>query len=587
MRIFPFTCSALAFVLVCLSLKASAQEPRTPWLQLPSEVEAGEGRFGTGVSGMPDADGDGFGDVVIGAPEASPGNSPNNAGRVLIYSGATGAFLHTLSSPTERTNGQFGYYVSGLEDVDGDTFGDVIVGSLNEKPIYVFSGKTGSLIYTLESHIEDPISSQGRSVAGTPDLDGDDCGDIIIGTPWAFTGAGRAYIYSGSTGELLHTLISDNVADNAVFGQSVSGIPDVNGDDMGDVVVGAFQEDLSGPFVNAAGRAYIFSGADGTLLHTLESPTPRTGGLFGWAVSGVPDIDGDNRGDVIVGARREGPTDFNPTGRAHVFSGATGSPIHTLLSPSPSVNGYFGQSLSCVDDINGDGISDIAIGAQDEGFDPRGRVHLFSGSDGEHFHTITSPNPFFGFIGWSVSAVPDADGDGRGDLIIGDLEGSPGLPEDGGYAYIFDSSQLFPQLDINLSAHIEPAFPGTLDDLECVTSIESKGNETGFSMTYRWFKNDSPLFEDLEVDGEVFSSVSGPILSHHFTQKHDALFCEARVTDGLASVEARSDPVTILNTLPTQPDVRILPLIPTPDDGFKPFLSSMKAKMPMRTTLFI
>ncbi|MCA9441360.1 MAG: FG-GAP repeat protein, partial [Candidatus Omnitrophica bacterium] len=78
----------------------------------------------------------------------------------------------------------------------------------------------------------------------------------------------------------------------------------------------------------------------------LASPNEDVDGDFGWYVSGVPDLTGDGRGDVIVGARSDNPGG-SPTdaGRAYVYDGATGALLHSLASPNEEVGGRFGQSV--------------------------------------------------------------------------------------------------------------------------------------------------------------------------------------------------------------------------------------------------
>lgn len=290
-------------------------------------------------------------------------------------------------------------------------------------------------------------------------------------------------------------------------------------------------------------------------------------GFFGESVSNVQDLNGDGIEDVVVGAHQEGPTDTEWPGRAHVFSGSTGDLLHTLLPDTNEAGANFGRSVSGISDIDLDGMGDIVVGAKFESLDPEGRAYIFSGMTGQRLHTLTSPDIFYGALGGSVSGVPDVNGDGRGEVVVGDLQLDEEEGEQGGRVYLFESAQLFPPLIIDLTAEVQPASPFTTDDLECLNSgLPAKGNETPFSLSLRWFKNDDLIFEELEVEGETFG-VSSATLSHHFTKKEDSIFCEVQIADGLSSVEKRSEPVTILNTPPTQPVVRILPEKPTPDDG--------------------
>ncbi len=287
---------------------------------LVSPNEEYAGFFGHSVSGAGDVDGDGFSDLIVGAYGEEPGSSPEEAGRAHVFSGADGSLLYTLVSPNEEQYGLFGWSVSGAGDVDGDGYADVIVGAHGKDPgsspqdagrAYVFSGVDGSLLYTLVSPNEEGPGRFGVSVSGVGDVDGDGHGDVIVGADLedpgsSPSGAGRAYVFSGADGTVLHTLVSPHEEDLGFFGRCVSGVGDVNGDGHPDVIVGAYQESPgSSPF--AAGRAYVFSGADGSLLYTLASPNEQEFGYFGHFVSGAGDVDGDGRRDVIVRAFWENP----------------------------------------------------------------------------------------------------------------------------------------------------------------------------------------------------------------------------------------------------------------------------------------
>ncbi len=109
------------------------------------------------------------------------------------------------------------------------------------------------------------------------------------------------------------------------FGESVAGVPDADGDGRGDLFVGAPGED-PGTSPTSAGRAYLFSGNTGAPLFELQSPNEEFQGSFGYSVAGVPDTDGDGRGDLLVGANQEDPgASLRNAGRAYLFSGASGS----------------------------------------------------------------------------------------------------------------------------------------------------------------------------------------------------------------------------------------------------------------------
>ena len=192
-----------------------------------------------------------------------------------------------------------------------------------------------------------------------------------------------AILASAHAQTLLRTLDTPNPYSWGQFGASVAA-GDVNGDGMDDVVVGAAGEYVGG---NTLGRAYVFSGVNGSLLLTVESPNPNLAGDFGTSLA-VGDVNGDGKGDIAVGAGGERVGGNAYQGRAYVFSGADGSLLFTLDSPNPEEGAWFGSSVA-VGDVNGDGKDDIAVGAFGEhvGGNSQGQVYVFSGADGSLLFT--------------------------------------------------------------------------------------------------------------------------------------------------------------------------------------------------------
>ncbi len=406
-------------------------------------------------------DGDGFGDLLIGADRENNLTVLGGAGRVYLYSGATGVLIRALVSPNEESGFAFGSSVAGVPDADGDGRGDLLIGARGDRPgaspigagrAYLFSGATGSLLHELASPNEQRQGYFGSSVDGVPDADGDGRGDLLVGAPNEDAGgapfdAGRAYLFSGATGALLFELRSGDEEQDARFGSSVAGVPDANGDGRGDLLVGAPNEDAS--IFADVGLAYLFSGAPQPpdLSLTLGSPSEEAEGDFGFALGAVPDTDGDGLADLLVGAPFEapagGPVD---AGQVHLFS-ASGFTLLELTSPNSELLGRFGRSVAGVPDADGDGFGDLLVGAPFEGdntalaFDA-GRAYLFSGATGALLRTLTSPNAQDdGRFGWSVAGVPDADGDGRGDLLVGAYrEEAGGGPTNAGRAYLFSGA---------------------------------------------------------------------------------------------------------------------------------------------------
>jgi hypothetical protein len=293
---------------------------------LESPNPEADGHFGFSVSGVGDVDGNGHADVMVGAYRED-GGAPNS-GRAYVFNGNGGGLLYTMVSPYQGDSDWFGVSVSGAGDVNDDDYDDMIVGASGTDAdttdagrAYVFSGDGGGLLYTLSSPGAEWNGQFGSSVSTAGDVDDDGYDDVIVGasreTGEGEPAAGRAYIFSGNGGLLLRAVVSPYPEYGGYFGCSVSGAGDVNSDGFDDVVIAAHNEDGG---ADAAGRAYVLSGAGGGILYTLESANPEAWGWFGWSVAGAGDVNNDGRPDVIVGACTEDDGAIQDAGRAYVFA---------------------------------------------------------------------------------------------------------------------------------------------------------------------------------------------------------------------------------------------------------------------------
>ncbi len=414
-----------------------------------------DGAFGYSVGAVADVNGDNRSDIIVGAPRETV-NGKAEGGRAYVFNGTTGALIRTLVSPGNEVGGRFGVSVAGIPDVNGDGRGDIVVGAPGEDPgaspdncgrAYIFSGATGALLWKLIPPTPETDGNFGHCVAGVADVNGDGRGDVIVGAPDEDPGAsplqaGRVYVYSGATGVRLRTLTAPVQAANDFYGGSVSGVPDVNGDGRGEILVGSAQGADGAPLTNKPGRAYLYSGANGGLMRVFNSPGAEANGMFGDAVSGIPDVNGDGRGDVVIGAFEEDPGAHpDGCGRAYIFNGVTGALLWKLIPPTPENHGAFGDAVAGVADVNGDGRGDVIVGAPEEGpsgLNDAGRVYIYSGATGVRLQTILSPySQTMGNFGVSVAGATDVNGNGRGDVIIGAFQEAPGLtPSQNGRAYI-------------------------------------------------------------------------------------------------------------------------------------------------------
>ncbi len=427
---------------IALTLIASASTAMADVVEIASPSPVSFGQFGLSVSGIPDINGDGAGDFIVGAWDETGGAA--QSGRVHVYSGRTGALIRSHSSPNSEFGGSFGVSVAGISDINGDGRGDYIVGAYQEDGlgftdsgrVYVYSGANGALIRTHTMPGAKNFGRFGFSVDGVPDLTGDNKPEYIVGATGAGTDGG-VFIYNGASGALIRSHLAPATAAGGEFGWSVSGVPDVDGDGDGDYAVGApFSDPGASPF--DAGRAYVYSGNAGTLLHELASPNEESSGQFGVCVKGIKDTGGNGLGDVVVGAWLESAAGLSDAGRAYVFSGTFGTLNSQLQSPTPESGGNFGFSAAGVGDRDGDGYVEFMIGAPGDGggaSSSPGRAYVFKGSDSSLFDTLQSPYATSGNreFGYSVASVPDVTGDGLADYIIGadEDEGASGLPNEG------------------------------------------------------------------------------------------------------------------------------------------------------------
>lgn len=295
-------------------------------------------QFGYAIDDAGDFNHDGYNDIIVGAPRAG------GRGAAYVYSGKTGAQLWTQSG--DRANGQFGSRVASAGDVDGDGFADVMVGA-EEYPdpvagtgrVFVYTGQTGAMIRSFAAQANGEAFGSGLETVG--DLDGDRKVDFVIG---AYRGGaerrGRAYAFSSVTGNRLLTFESPAGAGN--FGQAfVSDAGDFNNDGKEDIYIGDFGAN------GGAGRALVYSGRDASILFRVEG----TGSDGVGTGRGVHDLNGDGIGDLIIGHWTQDNSGAPQAGRVVVHAGPDGRVLQTTSSSTAGENfGFDAGSVDDVND---------------------------------------------------------------------------------------------------------------------------------------------------------------------------------------------------------------------------------------------
>ncbi len=427
LRVLPVALIALAVAVV-----GSACVP--PFLTLTTSNPQAYADFGQAVA-VGDVNGDGKGDIVVGAPWEQVGANLLQ-GRVYVFSGADGSQLpwSPLTIAAGRANARFGSSVA-VSDV-GD-------GKINDGCPAVGPPETGVQCNNALDDDADGKINDGCPAVGPPEtgaqcanaLDDDIDGkaDIVVGAPGdeEIGVAGQVYVFSGADGSPLawSPLTDPGAQTNSGFGRSVA-VGDVDSDGKADIAVGAPEEDVGGggpgtppPTYVDQGRAYVFSGAGGSLLRTLDMPLgyAQPDAYFGYSVA-VGRVDEDRYADIAVGAPYANADQHTDQGQAYVFAGSDGSLLRTLDIPPDDrqVEAHFGRSVA-VGDVSGDQHGDIAVGASEEdvgGNVDQGRAYVFSGLDWSLVYTLNGPVEASAYFGQSV-AVGDVNGDGRGDIAVG------------------------------------------------------------------------------------------------------------------------------------------------------------------------
>ncbi|MDX9954016.1 MAG: integrin alpha [Anaerolineae bacterium] len=414
-------------------------------LSWSAESDQNLAQFGWSVGTAGDVNGDGYADVIVGAPYYN--NGQDKEGRIFVYHGS-GTGLSTNADWTaegEQASAMLGFYVATAGDVNGDGYTDIIGGAdtystvtgAQEGAAFAWYGSPSGLGLSgtptnadWSARGSQSSSHFGSSVGVAGDVNGDGYADVIVGACLYSNGQtaeGRAFVYHGSALGLSATAnwTAESDQAEAQFGCAVSTAGDVNGDGYADVLIGARLYDGG---QSDEGRAYVYHGAPAGLSATAgwTAEGNQTDAYFGVSVGTAGDVNGDGYADVIVGARDYDSSETNE-GRAFVYYGSATGPSATAdwTAEGNQVNAWFGRLVSTAGDVNGDGYGDIVIGAPS--YDGKGAVFVYHGSASglggygtpDNADWKADSDQSLSYFGASAGAAGDVNGDGYSDVIIG------------------------------------------------------------------------------------------------------------------------------------------------------------------------
>ncbi len=293
--------------------------------------------------------------------------------------------------------GNLDYSLAALGDVDSDGISDLAVGVIGpiDYIVAVHSGADGGSIWSRPG-----TGAFGKELAAPGDVDGDGVPDLAVG---AF-GDSTVHLLSGVDGGTIWTWTWNGPALD-YYGWAVAVHADANGDGVLDLAVGSLK--------TASLPVRVLSGTDGSLLRLIPPGAGDAG--FGGALGAPGDLDGDGVGELMVGV-------IGSPKRVRVYSGATDTEMMLLLPPGAAGSSWSPVELAGVGDADGDGVSDMAVGAW---FDyplsvanAGGSVTIYSGANGAVLSFLYG-TPYNAGFGMAIAGGVDVDGDGSPEIAIG------------------------------------------------------------------------------------------------------------------------------------------------------------------------
>ncbi|MCT4636710.1 MAG: FG-GAP-like repeat-containing protein [Bacteroidales bacterium] len=360
--------------------------------------------YGMSISAAGDVDNDGFSDIIIGVSQAN-----TNRGEVYLFKG--GAVPDNTKDVTyigEVTHNGFGDKTAIIGDINGDGVDDFAIAAFASNSVAKVHVYLGS---------EDPtetftISGEGYGnlgivVSGVGDVNNDGYDDFIVGSN------DKALLFLGSS-------TPDNIVDK-IFepegsGYPVSGVGDVNNDGYDDFMIGAYSA-KGGPNsnINFVGKSYLYLGGNDINNLTVVVFEGENGNdRFGFSISAAGDVNGDGYNDILVGALMANSN----RGKAYVFYG--GETVDKIPDITYSgTDSYFSMDVSSAGDVNGDGYDDIMVSELYKTVDMKGDVYIYYGGETpDNTVDVTIRGLDKNRLGYSICALGDINNDDYDDVAI-------------------------------------------------------------------------------------------------------------------------------------------------------------------------
>ncbi|HCP46748.1 MAG TPA: hypothetical protein DIU15_11935, partial [Deltaproteobacteria bacterium] len=369
--------------------------------------------LGASLASAGDVNGDGYDDILVGAPQTRVDPSITEAGAALLFFGAVTTPGSTSDWSTYGTAAydQLGTSLAGGGDVNGDGYDDILItidmnSSDSEVHLYLGApdGPSTTPFWSSDAEIGD---GYGYSLALNGDLNKDGLDDILIGSDKADVSRGEVRSYHGMETGVLPWAAASRVgsAQELHFGAVFSPVGDFDGDSVDDLLIGT-----AVPSSNSAtnGSIYVYRGGSGGIGSSSaphwELSSVLFGDQFGSSVLGLGDLNGDSLAEIAIGAPRApqlGTGDSIGTlgrdaqppavGAVAIYAGSS---VSTATNPAPlplkSFQGttsaeQFGASMAA-GDFNDDGMVDLAITAPGKG-SGSGAVNVYLGPLRTHSET--------------------------------------------------------------------------------------------------------------------------------------------------------------------------------------------------------